>query len=113
MNARSKQHAYNQKRRLYQLYGGHCFYCLREIEERSDNNTRDHLIPKARGGTNKIDNLVLACKPCNNERGCKQAVRYLLRWCASLTINRALLIVSSQPDRLHFHNERLKRKAGR
>ena len=103
----------NQKRQLYKLYGGHCFYCLCEIERASENDTRDHIIPKVRGGANSLNNYVLACKPCNNERGSKQAVRYLLRWCASLSINQALAILSTPEDRLRFHGERLRREAGR
>jgi hypothetical protein len=31
--------------------------------------TLDHIIPVARGGETTVDNLVLACKACNNERG--------------------------------------------
>lgn len=28
----------------------------------------DHVIPKARGGTDDIENLVTACEPCNLEK---------------------------------------------
>lgn len=31
--------------------------------------TVDHIIPKSRGGTNDLDNLVIACYPCNTGRG--------------------------------------------
>ena len=31
--------------------------------------TVDHVIPLARGGSNADDNLVLACDPCNKEKG--------------------------------------------
>lgn len=31
--------------------------------------TLDHIIPKSKGGSNKMENLVLACNPCNSERG--------------------------------------------
>lgn len=29
----------------------------------------DHIIPQALGGINEMDNLVVACQPCNNARG--------------------------------------------
>jgi 5-methylcytosine-specific restriction protein A len=31
--------------------------------------TVDHLIPKARGGTDDDGNLVAACRPCNSAKG--------------------------------------------
>lgn len=29
----------------------------------------DHRIPEARGGSNRLENLLLACERCNNEKG--------------------------------------------
>ncbi len=34
------------------------------------NATLDHIIPLGRGGLNNFNNYVLACEPCNTERGC-------------------------------------------
>ena len=34
-----------------------------------DRATADHTIPQSKGGTDRIDNLLLACYPCNNARG--------------------------------------------
>jgi 5-methylcytosine-specific restriction enzyme A len=31
--------------------------------------TADHIVPKARGGTNDLSNLVPACRRCNSRRG--------------------------------------------
>jgi len=31
--------------------------------------TADHVVAKADGGTDAMDNLVAACKPCNDSRG--------------------------------------------
>lgn len=33
--------------------------------------TMDHVLPKSRGGTNSWDNLVTACKKCNQKKGNK------------------------------------------
>ncbi|HPO63646.1 MAG TPA: HNH endonuclease [Candidatus Kapabacteria bacterium] len=42
-----------------------CQYCgKRDIEM-----TIDHIIPKSRGGTDSWENLVTACKHCNNKKG--------------------------------------------
>lgn len=32
-------------------------------------NTLDHLVPQSIGGTDELDNLVLACMDCNSRRG--------------------------------------------
>lgn len=49
---------------IYKRDGGECVYC-------GDNHnlTLDHVIPKSKGGPNSWDNLVTACKKCNNEKG--------------------------------------------
>lgn len=39
--------------------------------------TIDHVIPSSRGGTNGLDNLVAACRWCNEERGNKTPVEIL------------------------------------
>lgn len=38
--------------------------------------TLEHVIPKSRGGTNKDDNLVMACNYCNGARGSKNAYTF-------------------------------------
>jgi 5-methylcytosine-specific restriction endonuclease McrA len=44
-----------------------CQYC--EKTQNSDNLTLDHVIPKSRGGKNTWENLVTACKKCNQRKG--------------------------------------------
>lgn len=50
-----------------------CFYCGRVISCRSDIDmnkaTLDHRVPLAFGGDPYGDNIVAACKPCNQEKG--------------------------------------------
>ncbi len=42
-----------------------CQYC----GTKTKNLTIDHIIPKSRGGDDSWENLVSACKKCNNEKG--------------------------------------------
>lgn len=49
---------------LYTRDGGRCAYCGRAIELRDA--TRDHVVPRCRGGEDSWMNLVLACKRCNH-----------------------------------------------
>ena len=36
--------------------------------------TVDHVLPRSKGGKNTWENLVAACKPCNQKKGAKTAV---------------------------------------
>lgn len=62
--------------RLYGKQEGLCAYCpkplLRDYEV-------DHVVPLSRGGSNGIENIALACMPCNRSKGSKS----LEEWTAS------------------------------
>lgn len=45
---------------------GLCFWCRQPYKKK----TKDHLIPRALGGGQHCDNLVMACSGCNAHRGC-------------------------------------------
>jgi hypothetical protein len=47
-----------------------CGYCSRLIRKQSD-LTRDHIMPKSRGGKDVWMNVVLSCKHCNNAKDSK------------------------------------------
>src|SRR5215475_2417904 len=36
----------------------------------------EHLIPRARGGSNRVSNLTLACEPCNVKKGTQTAAEF-------------------------------------
>lgn len=38
--------------------------------------TRDHVLPRSRGGSNKPENIVLACHSCNSQKRAKTADEY-------------------------------------
>ena len=45
---------------------GLCYYCSGKVAYRD--LTMDHLVPLARGGRSTKNNLVPACKDCNNKK---------------------------------------------
>lgn len=48
-----------------------CQYCGRHRSRLRGRQflTRDHILPRSRGGANTWDNVVTACSPCNNRKG--------------------------------------------
>jgi len=44
-----------------------CFYCGEPLSLKT--RTRDHMLPRSRGGRNRRDNIVVACKRCNTDKG--------------------------------------------
>ena len=52
--------------------GHKCVYC-----GSSENLTVDHVRPKSKGGTDTADNLVTACRPCNQAKGAMQLEMFL------------------------------------
>lgn len=64
------------RNRLVQRDGPGCRWCGcltyergSNPERRGDARTSDHVVPKSRGGSNRDDNLVIACHRCNQARG--------------------------------------------
>ena len=52
-----------------------CYYCGDSLK--SKNRTIDHKIPISRGGQTTLDNLVVSCKRCNEEKGMMNDEEYL------------------------------------
>lgn len=48
-----------------------CQYCGRKKLELKSTEflTRDHIVPRSRGGQDEWENVVLACNTCNNKKG--------------------------------------------
>jgi 5-methylcytosine-specific restriction endonuclease McrA len=52
---------------LFARDGYRCQYCNKDFTK--SELTRDHIIPKSRGGKDTWENLVACCFPCNNKKG--------------------------------------------
>ena len=63
---------YEIREYLLEKWGRECAYC-------TDKDTPlqiEHIDPKANGGSNRISNLTLACRPCNQEKDRKSLVSF-------------------------------------
>jgi 5-methylcytosine-specific restriction endonuclease McrA len=63
-----------ERRRLYRAQRGRCHYCSRLVRLRGPWDdplaaTLDHVVPRALGGPTAPENLVVACRACNQRKG--------------------------------------------
>jgi 5-methylcytosine-specific restriction endonuclease McrA len=63
---------YELREYLLEKWGRRCAYCQKtgvplQVE---------HIVPKARGGSNRVANLALACEPCNQLKGSRTAEEF-------------------------------------
>jgi hypothetical protein len=59
------------RNKVWNKSDGHCYYCGVKIIPfgRDDNSySVDHVIPRVRGGTDDIENLVPCCRRCNSSK---------------------------------------------
>lgn len=63
---------YEVREYLLEKWHRRCVYCCKTDVQLQI----EHIIPRARGGTNRIDNLTLACEPCNKKKGTQTAAEF-------------------------------------
>ncbi|MBR0383837.1 MAG: HNH endonuclease [Eubacteriaceae bacterium] len=63
---------YEIREYLLEKFGRKCAYCGKENVPFEV----EHIIPKSRGGSNRISNLTIACHQCNEEKGTLTAEEY-------------------------------------
>ena len=57
----------SKRTKLLKQTRGRCWYC--GVALGTQQATIDHKIPKSRGGSSQLLNLVIACRTCNNRKG--------------------------------------------
>lgn len=61
--------------KLLEKQKGKCYWCKKTFNTKTKQGraelTLDHLLPRSKGGTWSVANLVLACEQCNAKRGNK------------------------------------------
>jgi hypothetical protein len=63
---------YEVREYLLEKWGRKCAYC-----DTVDVPLQvEHIVPKVRGGSNRVSNLTLACEPCNLAKGAKTAAEF-------------------------------------
>ena len=63
---------YEVREYLLEKWGRKCAYCGRDAARLEI----EHITPKSRGGSNRISNLCIACKPCNDRKGTQTAEEF-------------------------------------
>lgn len=64
---------------LMHKWEGKCAYCGKEGKLEVE-----HVQPRSRGGSNSVNNLVVACRPCNEKKGNKSLAEFLVKKPAQL-----------------------------
>ncbi|PZV06384.1 MAG: hypothetical protein DCF22_23955 [Leptolyngbya sp.] len=64
MNTQQKN---SKRQQLIERHGSCCCWCKKTLS--LDELTIEHMNPKSLGGRNNLENLRLACRPCNRSRG--------------------------------------------
>jgi 5-methylcytosine-specific restriction endonuclease McrA len=65
---------YELREYLLEKWGRTCAYCAATQVPLQ----MDHIYPQARGGSNRVSNLTLACRPCNEKKGAQSIEQFLL-----------------------------------
>lgn len=57
-----------QRERVKERAKGCCEYCQSSVQFAPEAFSVEHIIPRAKGGATRLDNLALACQGCNNHK---------------------------------------------
>lgn len=66
-SARGALGAEKALREAHRIHGGACFFCQKRLAP--DEVTVDHAEAQAGGGRQHLQNLLIACRPCNQKKG--------------------------------------------
>ena len=63
---------YEVREYVLEKWGRHCAYCGKEGVPFQ----LEHIVPRARGGSDRVSNLTLTCEPCNTRKGTQTAEEF-------------------------------------
>ncbi len=64
---------YEAREYLLEKWGRECCYC----SAKGTPLNIEHIVPRAKGGTNRVSNLAIACIPCNTKKGVRSIEDFL------------------------------------
>jgi 5-methylcytosine-specific restriction endonuclease McrA len=64
---------YELREYLLEKWGRRCAYCAKEHRPLQI----EHIVPRAKGGSNRVSNLTLSCEPCNRAKGTQDVAVFL------------------------------------
>ena len=76
---------YEVREYLLEKWGRKCTYCNKENVPLQV----EHIVPKVRGGSNRVSNLALACEKCNQKKGSQSIEQFLAKKPSLLKIIKA------------------------
>ena len=82
---------YNIRNYLLEKHKRKCFYCGKTVS----GFEVEHMIPKSKGGSNRIDNLTLSCHDCNEKKGTLTAEEFIRQ---TLPVKKAALKLKQLPN---------------
>lgn len=70
---RSKKWSKAQREAVFTRYNNQCYLCGVRVQNKdpsqSSYGTMDHIVPRAHGGSDRLDNIALSCIACNQDKG--------------------------------------------
>lgn len=85
--------------KLFNDQDGRCFYCARGLV---GGFHKEHMIPRSRGGSDHLSNIVLSCPYCNLSKGTRTATEFILETVVSrreLMLRRRAIRLRGRADR--------------
>lgn len=79
-----REFSQNLRDRVFARWGSTCAYCKQPYHYPGRQRTIDHLIPRSRGGSKRLDNLVGCCHACNVAKGCRTPKEWLAELTAAI-----------------------------
>ena len=74
----TKDKAYNESIReeLIKVFGKVCCYCGNKLYVKE--LTLDHVMPREKGGSNRVANILFSCRKCNSMKGTKNIGQFII-----------------------------------